>query len=463
MEANNMKAKTRLNLAGEVELFRMFALLSLIVIAVALFVVPAVNAVNELGTPTINITLKSQSPDPVEPDKTAELKFTIRNRGKVAAKDVVVQLVPEFPLSVFGKETESIGDLSGGEDIGEATDVVFKVKVEKDATEGDHKVKLKIKYNGVWSETQNFVVRVRTFDSILNIEEYSFEPEEIKAGEPFKLKLKLKNYADNYLRDVSVKLEIDGTSFAPDRSTNVKVIKEFAAYKTEEIDFNLISDNTLTAKLHKMIARITYVNNLGSSFARNSTLGIAVKSEPEYVLNIDQTEVFSKKDKGKVVVSFYNTGASDINFVSLELAENDDFEILSPKNVYLGNIESDDFESADYNIYVKEVKKEIELKLIAKFKDNYNKEYSRQISLPLKLYSEKDAIKYTLKKAESKATQIIFGMIGVLLAAFWVFMLVDCYNSKLTRNKKIAWFVIMALSFVFGAVAYYFIGRSKSI
>ncbi|MBI2135603.1 PLDc_N domain-containing protein [Candidatus Woesearchaeota archaeon] len=59
--------------------------------------------------------------------------------------------------------------------------------------------------------------------------------------------------------------------------------------------------------------------------------------------------------------------------------------------------------------------------------------------------------------------QIIFGMIGVLFAAFWVFMLVDCYNSRLTRNKKIAWLVIIGLSFVFGAAAYYFIGRSKSI
>src|SRR3989344_8738399 len=111
MKANNMKANTRINLAGEFDLFRMFALLSLIVIAIALFVLPGVTAVNELGTPTINVTLKSQSPDPVEQDKTTELKFPIRNRGKVAAKDVVVQIVPEFPLSVFGKETESIGDL----------------------------------------------------------------------------------------------------------------------------------------------------------------------------------------------------------------------------------------------------------------------------------------------------------------------------------------------------------------
>ncbi len=434
----------------------------LLTIAIAL-IFPTVTAVNELGTPTINITLMSQTPDPVEPDKTTELKFTIRNRGKVAAKEVLVQIVPEFPLSVFGKETESIGDLSGGEDIGESTVLVFKIKTDKDATEGDHKVKLKIKYNGVWTETQDFVVRVRTFDSILNIEEYSFEPENIKAGEPFKLKLKLKNYADNYVRDVSVKLELDSTNFAPYKTTNVKVIKELAPYKVEGVDFKLISDNSLTSKLHKVPVKITYVNNLGSSFARNSTIGLPVSSEPEYIINIDQTEVFSKKDYGKVVVSFYNTGISDINFVTLELAENNDFEILSPKIVYLGNIESDDFESADYNLYIKEVKKEIELKLIAKFKDNYNYEYVKQISLPLKLYSEKEVIKYNLKKAESKASQIIFGMIEVLLVAFWAFMLVDCYNSKLSRNKKIAWSVIIVLSFVFGAVAYYFIGRSKAL
>jgi hypothetical protein len=432
-------------------------------IAVALLLSNIVAAVNEISSPTVEASLISQSPDPAEPDKVVELKFSIRNRGKVIADDVGVEVVVNEPFSVIGKSIEQIGSLSGGQTTGESTTVTFRLKVSSDAVEGDYAVKLKIIHNGIKTETKDFTVSIRTHDAVLNILEYSVVPEEIIPGKVARVTVSLKNYADSYLRDVAVRLALEDTNFAPHKSPNYKVIKQIGAYKTATINFDLISDTSLDSTIYKIPVVITYIDNFGTKYTRNSTLGLVVRDDLRYIVNIDQTEVFSKKDKGNVVFSFYNTGTSDINFVTMELLESEDYEILSPNLVYLGNVESDDFESGEYNIYLRKVKKEVEFKLKVKYKDNYNRAFTKIVVVPLKIYSEKDATKYNLKKAESKVSQIMGGMIGVLILAFWLSMVVDCYRSKMPRGRKYAWLAIIILSAVFGAVAYYFIARGKNV
>jgi len=443
-------------------LFKSFSLFMLLIAAALMFAAMAA-AVNEIGSPTVEATLTSQSPDPLEPEKIAELKFSIRNRGKVTAIDVAVQLIADEPFSIVGKNTEEIGSLAGGQTTGESTTVTFKIQAKSSTVEGDHTVKLKIRYNGIWTETGDFTVSVRTHDAVLNVIDYSIEPEEVSPGQPVKVSLSLKNYADSYLRDVSVRLALDKSGFVPYKSPDYKVLKQVDAYNTAVVEFDIISDKSLESKVHSIPVEISYLDNFGSRYVRNSSLGLIVKDELNYILNIDQTEVFSEKDTGSVVFSFYNTGTSDINFATLEMLESEDYEILSPQLVYLGNVESDDFESGEFKVYLRKVKREIEFKLRIKYKDNYNKEYTKLVVLPLKIYSEKDAVKYNLKAAESKASQILYGMIGVLVLAFWLSMLIDCYRSKLPREKKYAWLAIIVLSAVFGAVAYYFIARGKNV
>ncbi len=53
-----------------------------------------------------------------------------------------------------------------------------------------------------------------------------------------------------------------------------------------------------------------------------------------------------------------------------------------------------------------------------------------------------------------------FGLIGLALTAFWIWMLVDCGRRVADGDRsKLGWLVAIALSHFLGALAYFIFGR----
>lgn len=63
---------------------------------------------------------------------------------------------------------------------------------------------------------------------------------------------------------------------------------------------------------------------------------------------------------------------------------------------------------------------------------------------------------------------MVFGMFLALLAAvFWLWMLVDCLqrpDKKFPakgKNDKLIWVIVIVLTFIVGAILYYFLVKSR--
>ncbi len=53
-----------------------------------------------------------------------------------------------------------------------------------------------------------------------------------------------------------------------------------------------------------------------------------------------------------------------------------------------------------------------------------------------------------------------FGIVGLALTAFWIWMLIDCaQNEPAEGNDKIVWILIIVLLNWVGALIYYFVRR----
>jgi len=52
---------------------------------------------------------------------------------------------------------------------------------------------------------------------------------------------------------------------------------------------------------------------------------------------------------------------------------------------------------------------------------------------------------------------------GLLLAVFWVWMLVDCANAPMPSSDKTAWILIILFTQLLGATLYYFIPRRERL
>jgi len=408
----------------------------------------------------IQTSLYSQDPVKVEPGNYVELRFKFDNKGGDILEDFEVELVPEFPFSLDSNEQalKKFGSVNTGINGEEGLYVKYKVRVDEDAIEGDNEIRLRYRFKGNEWIYKDFDVSVETQEVILNIKEIKTIPEEVMPGEKFDLVLKLSNEADSAIRNL--KIGLNSSSFVTIGSTDEKYIKVLDSQGEEEISFTLISkgDNGV---LYDVPLEITYYDNEGNMESKDVSFGLIIMEKPNLIKTIESSDVVVNADKGTLSVTLSNIGNDEVKFVELIAKESEDYKILSSKHIYLGNIDSDDFESADFEVYVNSEDIPVNFEFELKYKDSLNKEYSEDLSLGLDLFTNSEAKKLGLKQQSNFVGSYIGFVVMVFVFIFWLIMLFDLIQKKMPRYKKWIWIIIFVLTTLFGAILYYFTARKK--
>ncbi|MBW3003932.1 PLDc N-terminal domain-containing protein [Candidatus Woesearchaeota archaeon] len=411
----------------------------------------------------VRVTLLNQNPDPAEPGGFVELRFNVENTGSTV-DEAKFEILEEFPFEVVSEAVHEISEFKGAGD--NSYTLYYKLKVSEDAVEGDNEIKLRFTLGlGKWVTAGPFVVRVKTHDAVLDIEEISTEPSRLMAGDEGELRFELKNYADSLLKDVHVKLDVSSGDFTPVGSTNERTVNQLSSGDSVSLSYNLYVDADADAKVHQIPVELTYSDETDTVYSKNLTIGLYVDGDPEYFLNLEDSDVYEAGKRGKIVLSVSNIGPSDMKFLTIELKESPDYEVISNRKEYLGNLESDDFETAEFQIHINNVQKELPLLVKLIYKDSYNKEFEMDETVMLKIYSDRDAVKYGFDKGVSLMPMILT-VVGVavliFLFGFWVFMLIDIFKHPLRdSNKQLLWIFLMVVLLFIGAILYYVFARRR--
>ena len=95
----------------------------------------------------ISITKIDQSPDPVEPGDIVEVDFKIENVGDETTEDVIIKILPEFPLSTYdGHFRNKLGKLPASVSGSHTEIITFKLKVDENAVGGEVDLDLKVSH-----------------------------------------------------------------------------------------------------------------------------------------------------------------------------------------------------------------------------------------------------------------------------------------------------------------------------
>ena len=145
------------------------------------------------------------------------------------------------------------------------------------------------------------------------------------------------------------------------------------------------------------------------------------KTSPAKALKVKPKEV-KVKSRGKVTVSVSNVAPLDAKFVNLELLDSKYYQVISQKSIYIGDLESDDFDTVEYDIYAKKTKDwKVPLDFLVRYKDAYNNELEYKKTLYLETYSYFGQLKYGIKSPKGIFRFIIFVAIIVFLYYFFRF------------------------------------------
>jgi hypothetical protein len=424
----------------------------LVLMALLVLCVQAVQALITVNNNNVKITLINQEPLPAEPGSYVTLRFRVENIGtEPAQKDV-------------GEEAlRDVSALNSWQTAEEGVMIEYRLRVDENAVEGAENITIRYKVDQSPWIGQKFEIQIRTIDAFLNIDDITTTPSRVQPGGFTDLKIHVSNLADSRLKDLKFRLNFNNLDIAPAGMSNERTILSLAAKERAIVDFKIVVDSDAESRVYKVPLTIDYIDEVGTLYTRNHTIGIIVHADTEYFLNIESSDVFTANKNGNVVISISNIAPSEMRFVKMELLETENYSVISNPKIYLGNIKSDDEETADFTIQTKKVTGMVPLEIAVEYKDPYNNYLRAKEQVPLRVFTGREAAVYGLVAQASLINAVLMLSPVVLIGLFWFYNLRDCWKNKKKGFERTMWLVAIIGGSILGSIIYYFAGRKKQV
>jgi len=253
------------------------------------------------------------------------------------------------------------------------------------------------------------------FGHVMRVKSVITEPTNLAPGESGLLKINIQNIANYPIYDIRVKLNLPSQISLLNDISRIKIAK-LESGEEEELTYNIIVLPTTSEGVYESTYIIDYVNHIGTERQDNDTFAIVVKSVPEIFIKIEDSEIYEGKDTGEVTIRFINNDVADIKFLTVELQETGDYDIISGNKEYIGDLDSDDFESVSFRLKVLNEKDSIKLPLKISYKDALNTDYNDTLEAELNMRTAAE-----LGKKTNGNTYIALVVILVLIVGFFIY------------------------------------------
>lgn len=259
-----------------------------------------------------------------------------------------------------------------------------------------------------------YIFSILSLSSALTINSVSTSPDTIAPGETTDITISIKNNADDEVTDVSIALDLTNLPFAPSESGSEFSFDTIDSGKSKQAQFTLAAFNDAKARTYKIPVTLSSrdINNLVTT--RSSVIGIMINSQPLMDVNIEDG-LFLKGQNNQITVKVINKGLADVKFLEINAGTSSYYTLLSPSNVYVGDVDSNDFQTTEFKILFKEnAPSSLTIPISLVYKDITNKEYVENKNVNLKVYTNQEAINLGLVK-KSYASYYVLGIIFFIL------------------------------------------------
>ncbi len=343
--------------------------------------------------PDLIIESLTLNPYPVKQGETFELTIKVRNSDiSKTIKAPKIWIEESYPFTSLSQpKVQILNSLAPNEE----TLLTFKIKVNQNAINGVNELRIRFQEKvGAGSDpihsSEPIKVDVKASGIELSVASVETIPKEIYPGDEAQIKLTLKNNLPILMKNLDISFNFDAGDipFTPLGTTAQRTLTSLNKGSEKEFFFDIAVEADAEPKVYKVNLKIDYEDEFGNSYNVNTTTGIKISTSPELQVSVEKSEVLQSQTSGKVTIKLANTGLADIKFLTAKLQTSNDYKILSSQQEYVGNIESDDYETADFTIFAKTNRKQLPLKLLLKYKDSFNKEYIIEETIYVPNYAE---------------------------------------------------------------------------
>jgi len=319
------------------------------------------------AAPDIQISVLNMSQE-IQPGGSFTVKVQVANNGDGKAEDI--EIYPEvrnpFRIKAGTSPKETVSQMI----LGEQASGTFHLTVLPRTSSGVYDLKLVATFtynNKLYKVTKNIAINVEA-KPILEV--LSTEYPGAFPGDFIDIRLGVKNIGGGLAKNVRVIYENTSSEIRPS-SVAVAYLDEILAGSEADIDLNLVIDGEAEAMTYPVKITMLYENEGGTQQpAVIRTIGLVVRSKIE-LKAFPEGGTIVQGVPSSLTVSIANTGPSTANY--LEVVPVQDSFIVTPRRMYIGDLESDDFDTIDLEITAQEAG-EHKLSLEFIYKDANNAE-----------------------------------------------------------------------------------------
>lgn len=372
------------------------------------------------------IDLVSYNPQPAQSGDSVLIQLSIKNKDSVDHQEMTLQLIPKDDLFATSEIQKTFSINSQ-----ETKIITFQLGVKSNADSGSQDFEIKYKEDNFSSyKSEKFSITVANPKDILIIKGTKTNPEIVEPGKRFTLDLELENIGEIDVNDVLIKLDLSqNLPFAPYDSGTQKIIEEIRDKEKQKISFELTSLQDSEVKIYKIPITLQYRDDFGDSYTKSDIISIEVGADPFVVISVDGINII-ENEITEVPIRIINPSLSNAKFMMIEVLSGN-YEIISGKMHYIGDVESDDFETFETKLMFK---RSTDINLKISYKNINNEEIIELISVPVKVYTLDEAKKLGLV-TENKTGLYLF-LIVLLIILFVVYRKIK-KARRIKRNSKI--------------------------
>jgi hypothetical protein len=354
----------------------------------------------------------AQTPDNIYPGDEVRLQFDLSNTGTGTTNYHNAALYTLVPFGVT-KSEYNIGAFN----VGDSKQVLLNFDVPSNTEPGTYEIEMYAVTDGAEAQVGEIPLVVNSPDFSNALIESIVTQGNLVAGHDTTVTVNVRNTAPLNATNVVVQMEFNASGVLLPLGSDRVFIPSIPAGGTAQAVFDLGTDANAAPGYYPITFGMSFQINQQPQPATAQTSGLTVSSTPSLEVTAQSTDITQAGSTGNVLIQVNNLGVSDVSSLQVKLLPSKDYVILSAPIQYVGSVNSNDFETAQFNIHVSDnATSPLAILSEVDYSDASNTAYSKNASSPIALFSRTEAIQYGLETIpDNTLTYVVLALVVLYL------------------------------------------------
>lgn len=248
----------------------------------------------------------------------------------------------------------------------------------------------------------------------------------IYPGKSGTINIDVENNEDFDIEYITLGLDLENVPFTSIGSS-IEEIDDIRDGDDDSASFTLRASTDIIPGDYNIPYTLKYTNadNNNETFEKQGSFGLRVSAETDLDFSAETNGDAVIGQEGQVTLEIVNRGLGEIKSVSVEILPQG-FELLSKDKIFVGSIDSDDSDTASFDVVYNSQNPVLSARI--SYKDFDNQDQVQIVNLPLKVYTKEKAFELGLIDKPSYTFYII---VAIIIIAY-IF-----YRIRKRRKKKL--------------------------